>query len=181
MKRERIVKIRNLKLSFPNPKNRFIRKEVIKGIDLDIYKGEVVALIGESGSGKSVTISTISGLLGKGASIDSGTVEIFGIETQDFKNADWEWSMLRGHKVAQVFQDPKDTLNRFKKIRPQVYEAFKICRKKDIKKSEYQEKAIEYFKNGWLYRSLWKNFRFLSSSIVGRTKTKSGYCNCFSY
>ena len=88
MKRERIVKIRNLRLSFPDPKNRFIRKEVIRGIDLDIYKGEVVALIGESGSGKSVTISTISGLLGKGASIDSGTVEVFGIETQDFKNAD---------------------------------------------------------------------------------------------
>ena len=146
MKRERIVKIRNLELSFPNPNNRFVRKKVIFGVDLDIYRGSVLALIGESGSGKTVLASVISGLLGPGAVISNGTVEVFGQRTENFNNADWEWSNLRGKKVAQVFQDPKDTLNRFKRIRPQIYEAFRVCRKKDIDRSNYYKEAVKNLK-----------------------------------
>jgi phospholipid/cholesterol/gamma-HCH transport system ATP-binding protein len=67
--KETVISIKGLKKTFD-------KNEVLKGIDLDILKGENIAILGRSGSGKSVLIKIISGLLKQ----DSGTVEVLGQE-----------------------------------------------------------------------------------------------------
>jgi phospholipid/cholesterol/gamma-HCH transport system ATP-binding protein len=67
--REVVISIQGLKKTFDN-------NEVLKGIDIDILKGENIAVLGRSGSGKSVLIKIISGLLKQ----DSGTVKVLGQE-----------------------------------------------------------------------------------------------------
>ena len=69
--KEVVIAIRDLKKSFDNT-------EVLKGIDLDILKGENVAVLGRSGSGKSVLIKIISGLLKP----DSGSVKVLGQDVE---------------------------------------------------------------------------------------------------
>ena len=67
--KDAVISLRNLKKSFGN-------LTVLKGIDMDVYKGENIAVLGRSGSGKSVLIKIISGLLKP----DSGTVRVLGLE-----------------------------------------------------------------------------------------------------
>ena len=68
-KKEAVISIRRLMKTFEN-------NAVLKGIDIDIFKGENIAVLGRSGSGKSVLIKIISGLLKQ----DSGTVKVLGQE-----------------------------------------------------------------------------------------------------
>jgi phospholipid/cholesterol/gamma-HCH transport system ATP-binding protein len=70
--REAVVQIRNLKKSFGS-------KEVLKDINMDLYKGENLVVLGKSGSGKSVTIKCMVGLLTQ----DEGSLKIFGDEVKD--------------------------------------------------------------------------------------------------
>lgn len=67
--RERILKIRDLNISF---KIEGKKVNAIRGVNLDLYKGETIAIVGESGSGKSVTTKAIMGILAKNGSIESG-------------------------------------------------------------------------------------------------------------
>ena len=67
--KEQVIMIRDLYKSFGT-------MEVLKGVNLDVYKGENVVVLGRSGTGKSVLIKIISGLLVK----DSGTVNVLGNE-----------------------------------------------------------------------------------------------------
>ena len=67
--RERILKIRDLNISF---KVEGKKVNAIRGVNLDLYKGETIAIVGESGSGKSVTTKAIMGILAKNGNIESG-------------------------------------------------------------------------------------------------------------
>src|SRR5271156_311580 len=69
-KREAIIRVRGLVVGFDE-------RLVMKGLDLDIYRGEVLGFVGASGAGKSVLTRTILGLLPK----RSGSIEVYG---QDF-------------------------------------------------------------------------------------------------
>ena len=70
--RQRILKIRNLNISFKTDSGKV---SAIRGVNLDLYKGETIAIVGESGSGKSVTTKAIMGILSKNGTIDSGSIE----------------------------------------------------------------------------------------------------------
>ncbi len=72
----------NVKISIRNLKKSFGRKKVLDGVDLDVKKGESLVVIGGSGTGKSVLIKCIQGLLVP----DSGSIIIDGLETTDGKN-----------------------------------------------------------------------------------------------
>ena len=67
----------DVKISIKNLHKSFGRKKVLDGVDLDIYKGQSLVVIGGSGTGKSVLIKCIQGLL----SPDEGSIEIDGVET----------------------------------------------------------------------------------------------------
>ena len=70
-----ILSARNVHVQF-NLRGK--RLHALRGIDLDIYKGEVLAIVGESGSGKSVFTKTFMGLLDANGSVTEGTIDYFG-------------------------------------------------------------------------------------------------------
>ena len=89
-KNEPVIKIRKLKIAFGS-------KVVLNEIDLDLYPGETLAVIGPSGTGKSTVLKVLTGLLKP----TSGSVVINGQETNDFDEA--QWDELRKH-MGVVFQ-----------------------------------------------------------------------------
>ena len=89
--KEIVIEIKNLKKSFGN-------KHILKGIDLSIPKGESVAVLGRSGSGKSVLIKIISGLLKP----DTGTVQVLGQQVDKITPAQLQILRL---KIGFSFQN----------------------------------------------------------------------------
>ncbi|SYV92668.1 ribose/galactose ABC transporter ATP-binding protein, partial [Mycoplasmopsis synoviae] len=83
------AEIEDIHLSFLNPANPKEKNVVLRGTSLKIYEGYVHAIIGESGSGKSVITSLLYGLTGNNAVIDFGKIKLFNNEVQDFTFTDW--------------------------------------------------------------------------------------------
>ncbi|EPU5902359.1 ATP-binding cassette domain-containing protein, partial [Vibrio vulnificus] len=69
--KQRILQVKDLNVSFPTSTEHF---HAVKGVSFDLYRGETLSVIGESGSGKSVTSSAIMQLLDKPGRIDSGEI-----------------------------------------------------------------------------------------------------------
>ena len=111
-----LLEIRNLRLSIHG-------QEVLKGIDLDVAPGEIVAITGESGSGKSMTAFSVMQLLPNGAEA-SGKITLDGqslLELGEDALCD-----LRGRAVGMVFQEPMTALNPVQTIGQQVMETIRI-------------------------------------------------------
>jgi peptide/nickel transport system ATP-binding protein len=99
--------------------------DLVREVDLRIGQGERVGLIGESGSGKSLTALAIMGLLPEGLSA-SGSVRLAGVG-HDLVGADeGRMSKVRGRAVAMVFQEPMTALNPTMRVGDQVAEAMLI-------------------------------------------------------
>jgi ABC-type dipeptide/oligopeptide/nickel transport system ATPase component len=95
---------------------------VLRGVQLQIQRGEVLGLVGQSGSGKSTMAMTILGLLDKKHSRSEGTIHF-----QDFdllQLSERELRALRGKSIALVLQSPLSSLNPALKIRTQLKEAW---------------------------------------------------------
>ena len=90
MNTETMIKIRQLKIAFGS-------KVVLDDLDLDVYKGETLAIIGPSGTGKSTVIKVLTGLLAP----NDGSVIIGGKETSTYSEE--EWDTLRS-RMGVVFQ-----------------------------------------------------------------------------
>lgn len=112
----------------------------VGGVDLQISPGECVGLIGESGSGKSVTALSIMGLVASPpGKITGGSVFYKG---QDLVGAPYErLRSLRGRRVAYIFQDPLATLHPLYTVGDQLIEAVRCHR--NVPKSEARAHAIE--------------------------------------
>ena len=88
--------------------------QAIRGVDLDIYRGETVAIVGESGSGKSVFTKTFTGMLDENGMISRGSILFYSDgQTLDLakRTGNRKWQEIRGGKIATVFQDPMTALN----------------------------------------------------------------------
>ena len=72
MKKQRVLKIRDLSISFKTGRGMV---DAIRGVKLDLFKGETLAIVGESGSGKSVTTKAIMGNISSNGVIKSGSIE----------------------------------------------------------------------------------------------------------
>ena len=69
--REKILEVRDLNISFKTDSGTV---NAIRGVNLDLYRGETIAIVGESGSGKSVTTKAIMGIMAGNGSIDGGSI-----------------------------------------------------------------------------------------------------------
>ncbi|WP_340160781.1 ABC transporter ATP-binding protein [uncultured Hoeflea sp.] len=119
---ETLLSVKDLKIDFDQGK-RFVR--ALHGVNLDVAKGEVLGVVGESGCGKSITWLAALGLLGNRARI-SGSVRLDGEEIAGMNETDL--SRLRGGRIAMIFQDPSSSLNPVHRIGRQINEALKLHR-----------------------------------------------------
>ncbi|MEO8882812.1 MAG: ATP-binding cassette domain-containing protein, partial [Devosia sp.] len=92
---------------------------ILKGIDLSVAKGEIVGIIGESGSGKSMTALSVMQLLPDGAHV-AGSITLDGADL--LQKSEREMCDIRGKDVGTVFQEPMTALNPLKTIGDQVAE-----------------------------------------------------------
>ncbi|MBO8140648.1 MAG: ABC transporter ATP-binding protein [Firmicutes bacterium] len=83
--------------------------KVVNGVNVEIRRGEMVALVGETGCGKSVTSKAILGLLPGPARIVRGDIRFRGRSLLNLPEA--EWQQIRGAGISMVFQDPMTALN----------------------------------------------------------------------
>ena len=131
-----LLQVRGLAVTFPSENGRV---HAVRGVDLDVRRGEVLALVGESGSGKSVTSTAVMGLLDETASV-SGSVRLHGTEL--LGRSDSYMSQLRGSQIAMVFQDPLSALTPVYTVGQQIIEALKIHRR-GIGDKDARKRAVE--------------------------------------
>jgi len=115
-----LLSIRGLKVAFGTGAKQ---REVLHGVDLDVFRGETVAIVGESGSGKSTTATAIIDLLPGTGAVTAGSITLDGQELTTIGRREME--SLRGRRIGYVPQDPMSNLNPVWSIGFQVKEAVK--------------------------------------------------------
>jgi peptide/nickel transport system ATP-binding protein len=114
----------------------------VDGVSFQLKKGETVAIVGESGCGKSVTSLSIMGLVGAPGKVAGGEINFDG---KDLVNASKkEMRRIRGNEIAMIFQEPLTSLNPVFTVGSQVAEAIRLHQK--ASKEEAKEKTIELLK-----------------------------------
>lgn len=132
-----LLKLRNLKVIFPNAKG-IVR--AVEGINLDIDKGECVALVGESGCGKSVTSLSIMRLLNSPPAVTQ--VEEITLDGENIKDfSEGKMQDVRGKQISMIFQDAMTALNPVMTVGKQIDEVF--LKHGNISKKAAREKTIE--------------------------------------
>ena len=114
-----VLRVKNLSLGLNNPKNE---KLLIDNVSFDIKKNEIVSIIGESGSGKTLTAMSILGLLDKALFNISGQIIFNKINLLSVNEA--KIQKIRSHNISIVFQNPMSSLNPTMKLGKQIYEVF---------------------------------------------------------
>lgn len=148
MKKEKVLEVRDLSISFTTSAGKV---NTIRGVNLDLYKGETLAIVGESGSGKSVTMKAVMGILSSNGEINSGNIKFSyyrdkeKVDVDILKLSKKEMRQrINGKRIAMIFQDPMTSLNPTMTIGAQIMEGM-IWHYKTPKKEAY-EKAVELLK-----------------------------------
>ena len=127
--------VENLRVSFATYHGELT---VVDGVSLEVQPGRILGIIGESGSGKSVTARAIMGLLPKYARI-GGSILLNG--RQIIGMPEEELCRLRGKEVAMIFQDPMHSLNPTQRIGRQLVESIRVH--EDVTKAEARSRGME--------------------------------------
>ena len=145
-KREQVLSVRDLDITFKTTAGPV---HAIRGVNIDLYKGETVALVGESGSGKSVTMKAAMGILAQNAKVNRGSIRFSyhhadgSPETVDLLQKDKKWIRrhINGKRIAMVFQDPMTSLDPTMTIGKQIMEGMLWHFK--MPKAEAYQKALK--------------------------------------
>lgn len=112
--------------------------DILHGISFDIYKGETLGIVGESGCGKSMTALSIMRLTQPNAKV-SGSITLDGQSLLDMPMKDFR--KIRGNRVSMIFQEPMTSLNPVFTVGHQLMEVFRLHQGLD--KKQAREKSIE--------------------------------------
>lgn len=126
MKDKLILKVDNLHTEFTVGSES---TKIVKGVSFDVYKGKTLAIVGESGCGKSVTVHSVMNLLPKAGRISEGSVTYYEgdkeYQLHALKQYGKEMRAIRGNKIGMIFQDPMTSLNPVYRIGKQIGENLK--------------------------------------------------------
>ena len=114
----RVLSVRNLTVDLPAGMER---AHAVQGISFDLIAGQILCIIGESGSGKSVTANAVMGLLPKVIRVSSGEIRLG--DADILSAAPEALRDLRGRVVSMIFQDPLSALNPLMTVGEQITEA----------------------------------------------------------
>lgn len=134
---EIVLDINNLRVYFDTPEGIV---KAVDGIDLEIKKGEKLALVGESGCGKSVTAKSILKLLRVPPALISADKMIF-LDKNLIEISNKEMTSIRGKEISMIFQEPMTSLNPVYSIKMQLSEMYKIHT--NLSKKEIENRCIE--------------------------------------
>ena len=126
-----LLEVRDLRVGFG-------RAPVVHGISFDVAAGETMALVGESGCGKSMTAFALMQLLPDGATIQGGSVrlegqELIGLPARHMRG-------LRGRRIGLILQEPMTALNPVRTVGSQVAEA--ITRHRSLSRTALRERVL---------------------------------------
>lgn len=137
---EKLLEVKDLEVSFKTYAGEI---KAVRGVSFDVNKGETVAIVGESGCGKSVTAQSIMRLIPMPPGIIKKGSIIF--EGRDItKLSEREMEYVRGSEISMVFQDPMTSLNPTMKVGAQIAES--LIKHQKMKPKQAREKAIEILK-----------------------------------
>ena len=119
MEKEVTLQIKDLELWFDNDRGSV---KILNGISFDIYKGETLGIVGESGCGKSVTSLSIMRLLQSPPARFGGSIKLQDKEL--LKLSERQMQAIRGNRISMIFQEPMTSLNPVFTIGDQLIETF---------------------------------------------------------
>ena len=132
-----LLEVKHLSVSFDTPEGEV---EAVRDVSFFVKKGETLAIVGESGCGKSVLCRSIMKLLPRTARIKSGSILANGRET--IKCTEKEMQTIRGSFFSMVFQDPMTSLNPAMTVGAQIAEAVLIHRP-ELSREEVRRRVWE--------------------------------------
>ena len=139
MENNNVLEIRGLNSYF------FTEKGVapaVDGLDLDIPKGKIIGLVGESGCGKSMTAKSIMGLLKYPGRVAGGSIRF---EDQDLTRlSDKELRKICGNDISMIFQEPMTSLNPVLKVGRQVRETL-LVHNPAMSTAQDKQRVVEMF------------------------------------
>ncbi|MBM3525646.1 MAG: ABC transporter ATP-binding protein, partial [Alphaproteobacteria bacterium] len=142
--RRSVLEVRELRVAF-RMRRSFV--PIVRGLSLSILQGESVALVGESGAGKSVSGLAIIGLIGRNSAnsqvtgrilftgADGGSVDLSELGADEMR-------ALRGDRIAMVFQEPMTALNPVMRVGDQIAEVLRTHRGLDWREARAQAVAM---------------------------------------
>lgn len=139
-----VLEVKNLSVSFHSTAGEV---QAVRDVSFSLKKGEVLAIVGESGCGKSVLCKSIMKLLLGSAQIKSGKILLNGTDITDYKEK--EMQKIRGSAFSMIFQDPMTSLNPTIKIGQQIAEAILVHHPKKSREEVYN-RVIELMELGEL-------------------------------
>lgn len=130
-----LLDVRDLRVSFELADGDV---QAVNGIDFHVDSGETLAIVGESGAGKSQLVMAIMGLLAENGSA-SGVAEFKGQDLMQMSAR--ELNSIRGSAIAMIFQDPMTSLNPYLTIEKQMTEV--VIHHQKLSKDEARAHAVE--------------------------------------
>ena len=119
---EKLLRLENVALSFGSG------FDVLRGVSFTVRRGEIVALVGESGCGKTLTALAVLGLLPAGAAVSGGSIRLAGVG--DLLGLDGRRRReVRARHLAMIFQEPMSALNPVFSVGYQIGESLRIHRR----------------------------------------------------
>src|SRR5512141_1311606 len=114
----------------------------VDGVNFEVYPGEVLGLVGESGCGKSVTSLSIMRLISKPGRVDEGEILLEGEDLLDLPEE--EMIKVRGNRISMIFQQPQTALTPVFKVGDQLAEVLNVHQ--DLGKEAGKKRAVELLK-----------------------------------
>lgn len=134
---EELLNIENLSVGIHTPAGKV---QAVRNVSFSLHPGEVLAIVGESGCGKSMLCKSIMKLLPKSAKIEGGKIIANGVDITNYSERDM--GKLRGKFFSFVFQDPMTALNPTIPIGKQIAEAILVHEPK-LSKQEVYDRVID--------------------------------------
>lgn len=138
---KKILEVNNLQVSFHTYAGEV---QSVRGVTFDANEGEILAIVGESGCGKSVTSKTVMGLINTSPGEIKAGSEVLYLGKNILGQSEKEWEQYRGAECAMIFQDALTSLNPTMQIGKQVME--NITNHAKVSKEEARKQAVEMLK-----------------------------------